>query len=345
MPDLSDTGIADLATTTLGELGPPRFSQIAQDLQNYECMGKILKKDKVQFDGGKQIERRIMHTTSGAARMVGLHETDNVNIADTLATLTVPWRHTTTFMAWERREILENKGKAKIVSLMESKRADMMISLADLMEDEFWSKPDDSNDKLELFGVPYWIVKNSSTGFNGGDPSGFTSGAGGLDTATYPNWKNYTAQYAAVTKADLIKKMRTAYRKIQFKSPVNINDLSLGNGANYRIYVNESLMADLEDLGEAQNENLGRDIASIDGGTITFRKNPIIWVPKLDEDTENPIYMIDWNKFRPFVLDGDYLRETDPEKAANQHNTWVVYVDLTWNVLCIDRRRQAVLYL
>ena len=42
-------------------------------------------------------------------------------------------------------------------------------------------------------------------------------------------------------------------------------------------YVNEDTMSSLEDLGEAQNENLGRDIASMDG-QIIFRRVPIIWV-------------------------------------------------------------------
>ena len=32
------------------------------------------------------------------------------------------------------------------------------------------------------FGVLYWLVYNASTGFNGGNPTGFSAGAGNLDS-------------------------------------------------------------------------------------------------------------------------------------------------------------------
>jgi hypothetical protein len=187
-------------------------------------------------------------------------------------------------------------------------------------------------------------VKNSSTGFNGGDPAGFASGAGNLATATYSTWKNYTAQYTNVTKSDLISKMRTAYRKIKFESPVDIPDYRRGRGDQYRIYLNETTIKAFEDLGEQQNENLGRDLASMDD-TITFRRNPLVWTPELDSDTTYPIYMLNFAYFAPVFLKGDYLRESDPAKAEGQHNVFVVFVDLTWNILCTDRRRQAVFYI
>src|SRR5690606_3042281 len=108
-------------------------------------------------------------------------------------------------------------------------------------------KPADSDDKLAPFGIPYWVVKDSTAGFNGGNPSGFSSGAGGLDSSRHTRWANYTDSYTNVTKADLIKKMRTAYRKIRFKSPMNVPDYRRGRGDQYRIYVNEETISDFED--------------------------------------------------------------------------------------------------
>ena len=186
-------------------------------------------------------------------------------------------------------------------------------------------------------------MKNATTGFNGGAASGFSTVAG-LDPTTTKGerWKNYTAQYTNVTKDDLIKKMRTAHRKIQFKTPVDIPDFRRGNGAQYRIYTNESVLNEMELLGEAQNENIGRDIAYYDD-SITFRKHAIVWVPKLDSDIQNPVYMLDMSQFYPVVMEGLYLRETDPKPAPLQHLTMVVHVDLKWNAMCVDRRAQAVL--
>jgi hypothetical protein len=224
------------------------------------------------------------------------------------------------------------------------------------MEDEFWQMPSASTDKLECYGVPYWVVYNATDGHTGSNPSGHTSGAGGLDSDTYTRWKNYSATYTTVSKSDCIKLMRTAHRKIRFRSPVDIPDFRKGNGDQYRIYAGESVIADFEDLGEAQNENLGRDLAPYQGGrdisemdgVLTFRRNPIIWVPKLDESgltgqPTAPIYMLNFAWFYPVFLQGDYMRESEPAPAPHQHNTWQIHVDLTWNVLCTDRRSQAVL--
>ena len=113
----------------------------------------------------------------------------------------------------------------------------------------------------------------------------------------------------------------------------------------------------MEDIGEAQNENLGRDLASVEAGAgadigsvdmqLVFRRHPIIWVPQLDDTSvytaaTNPVYAIDHSTFYPVVLKGDYLREGDAEKVPNQHNVFRVFVDLSYNYMCIDRRRNAL---
>jgi hypothetical protein len=338
MAGLSDSALLDLSKSTLDELGPPKFVQVAQKIQDYEAVERLLRKDRVQFDSGKAVSRRLMVTQSGNARHVGLYAKDTVIVGDVLAEINLPWKHTMAYYAWERREILMNRGKSKIVGLMDSRRADGMLGLIELMEEACWTKPDDSDDTDPPFGLPYWIVKNASTGFNGGNPAGFSSGPGGL---VNDNFKNYTFQYAAMTKADAIKKMRTGYRKIGFKSPRNIPDYRRGRGNRYRLYVNEETISTMEEVGEAQNENLGRDLAPMDD-TMAFKRNPIVWVPYLDVDTTNPIYMIDMSTFFPIFLSGDWLRETEPKFVYDSHNCLVVFIDLTWQLMCLNRRANAV---
>jgi hypothetical protein len=341
---LTDKSIGDLVTGTLDRLGRLRFNMIATRLQHYEVMSRMLRKDKLGFADGTGIQRRIMIDHSNQARMVGLHSTDSVNIGDVLTTLDIPWRHTEVPYGYERRELLENRGISRIVDILKVRRIDALVALAELLETQFWNKPTDSSDKLDVFGVPYWIVKNNgaTAAFQGGNPSGFTSGAGNISSTTNSRWDNWAGGYTLVNKTDLIPKLRTAYRKVKFYSPVSLNDFRRGRGDQYRLYCNESTMQDFEDLGEGQNENLGRDLASMDN-VMTFRKNPLIWVPKLDSDTTNPVYGINWSYFQIVFLLGDYLRETDPRLAPNQHNTWHVWIDLTWNVLCTDRRTNFVL--
>ena len=339
---LNDEDITDLLTGTTRRLGRGRWNQVAQRLQRYEVMGRMLKRDKAIMRGGTAIERRIQLKLSDAARMTGLYDKDNVNVADILTKMVVPWRHTTSHYAYERREVLEQKGGQEITNLVKLRRADSWLALAELMEDQVWGAPSSSSNVLDVMGIPWWVQKGASQGFTGQNPSGWTTTAE-IDASAEANWRNYSDTYTDITKTDLIKKMRKARRKVKFESPVSIRDYRRGRGDTMRIYVNEDTINEMELVGEAQNENLGRDLASLDG-TLVFKRNPIIEVPKLADDSSNPIYMLNWAYIELAFLAGDVLRETDPRIAADMHNVWVVFVDLTWNLLNTDRRRQAVLY-
>lgn len=335
--------IVDIATTTLKELGPPRFNSIAESLVDYHFFRTMMRKEKVTFEGGTGIERKIMVDTSGNARNTGLFATDTINVTDVMKTITIPWRHATTNYAIEKRENLMNMGRSKIVNLIEARRHDAMVSYAELMEGDFWSKPTDSTDEVTPFGLTYWVVKNATEGFNGGNASGFTAGPGGLSASTYSGWKNYTAQYTNFTKDDAITKLRTAARKTKFMSPVSRQDLSRGRGFRYQLFTNNQGCIWFEDVGEAQNDSLGRDVASMDG-QITFHRNPVMYVPQLDGDSTNPVYMLDLSQFYPVFLKGDYMRESQPKEVANMHNTLAVHIDTTYNILCTNRRHQTVIY-
>lgn len=342
MATLIQSDIADLVAGTLRDLGPMKFQQIAQNLQYYEVFSRWFRKDKVTFDSGYGIQKTMMNKLdSSSAKHVGLADTDSVNIPDVLDQMTVPWRHVQTSWALiYQTDILMNRGRSLILNVVKPRRAAALLGLVEELEDKAWAAAPAANDKLLPYSVQYWIVENATTGFNGGVPSGHSTIAG-VSLTDSPNFKNYTATYTNVTKTDLIQKMRTGHRKIRFVSPVTINDYRGDMGDRYRIYVNEATISDFEEVGESQNENLGRDVASMDG-TITFRRHPIVWVPKLDERSDNPVYMIDHSTFYPVCLKGNYLRESSADKAPNQHNVYQVFIDMSYNYLCVDRRRNAV---
>lgn len=343
MPDLADQDILDLVATSLPNLGSLKFEQVAQELTNYEIMGRVLREDKITYDSpGVAVNTNIMLRQSGAARMTQIHEVDNVNIADVMGKTQVPWRHTDTSYGFSRLEVLENAGEGKIVDLLTVRRTDAMISLVELLEDQGWGIPTGPSDKKNVWGIPYWIQKNASEGFFGGNASGFSDMAG-IDASVETRHRNWTAQYTNVSKTDLIRKMRKGYRHIRFISPLGKdNGYAQGNsGDMYRIYCGETPYAAFEEVGEAQNENLGKDIASMDG-MIVFRGNPIIYVPQLDGDAQSPVYMLNFNKMGAMVAEGDYLHESEVMRMPLQHNDFQRFVDLTWNINVRLRRNQAV---
>ena len=282
-----------------------------------------------------------MTGTSGATRDTGLYEVDSVNVADVMQTASVPWRHMTTNYAIERREIAMNTGAAQIVDLVKIRRHDAMVDLAKHLEERFWSKPDTSADNLKMFGVPYWICWGAGTqGFNGGNPDGFSAGAAGLDSSTYSQWQNYTDTYAVPTAADLVTKWRRASTFTKFMAPQQ--SPSYGSPARYGYYTDYTVIASLEAVLAAQNDNLGYDIASQDG-KVVFRGTPVTWVPFLEGRAGGAIYGINWGNFKPAFLSGEYLREEGPVKASNQHTVFQTHLDLTMNMMCTDRRSNFVL--
>jgi hypothetical protein len=331
--------IADLVTGTLRELGRFKWTEIATDLQEYIALPQMLKKERVTFDSGYGIQWNVMLKHSGAAKMTGLYAVDNVNVSDVMTTATIPWRHTNTNYAIERREITMNRNPARIYNLVKVRRADAMISQAALMEEQFWGDPAATD---EIFGIKYWIVRSATAGFNGQNPTNFSGGPGGIDASLTANkrWRNYTDRYVNISVADLVKKWRQAATKTMFMSPTPIPSYNTGN--RYGYYTNYDVIGELESALEARNSNLGNDIATKDG-RLVFRQVPVTWAPYLDDDTTDPVYGINWGVFKPTFLSGEYMNETTIGKGSNQHTVAQTHIDNTLNIECRDRRRLFVI--
>lgn len=341
MPTLRDTEILDLVTATISEMGAPKWEQIAQDLQDYEVMSKWLKEDKITEEGGVGITRNLMLKYSNVAKHTGLFEEDTVDVTDVMAQMRVDWKRITAYYAFERREVLQNKGKYLVNNVLEPRRANMMIALAEELEDKAWTAPD-ATSETDPWGLLYWVVKNATAGFNGGLPTGFTTVAG-INITTYPNFKNYSGTYTVISEDDFIAKLSTAHRKTKWVSPVTVEQFRSARGERRICYANDSLVGHFEKHARSQNDNLGSEIAVFDGVT-TFRRHPIRYIPKLDEDTTDPFYMIDHSTFSPVVLNGDYLRESDVRISGKSHNVMEAYIDMSYNYLCVNRRKNVVFY-
>jgi hypothetical protein len=336
--------LADLVAGTLAHLGKLEIENIAQPNQDYFAQG-WMKKERITLSSGRAINFNLYNEVSGNAQHVGLYDEDVVNIPDLVKTGTVPWRHVQSQWAVEyRSDVLMNSGDSEIVDLIKLRREDCALSLLKVIEEKAWGDVPGTTDEVLPYGIKYWIVKNNTTGFNGAEPGSHTT-VGGITLSTSPNFKNYTAQYTTVNKPDLVKKMRTMKRMVGFKSAVNLNEHTKAKmREKYRIYTVESVVADLEDVGEAQNENLGRDIASINGEDLRFRGHPIMWVPELDSDTDDPLYFINHGTFRVHMLKGNTFRETR-NTAPHQHNIEQYFEEASYNYVCHNRRLNGVMAL
>ena len=334
--------IDDFVTLTLNEFQRLSWVDISLDLQAYVAMSRLLLSKKAIFEGGENIQWQVEVSHDTGSINTGLFAVDNINVTDHMRSATIPWTFQTVNYAYDQREDAFQSSAARIVSLLKTRRQAALNKKAVGMESNFWNAPANSTDqdeKLKPFGVDYWIQKNSTTGFNGGNPSGFSGGAGGIDSTVDTNWANWTAEYTNITKTDLIRKWREAATKTMFLAPFPFPNAEGGDSFAY--YTNYDVLGILEELLEQQNESLGNDLASKDGRTL-FRSNPVIWAPFKDSDTTDPVYGINWGVFQPIFKSGEFMLESPPRQSSNQHRVREVHIDSSMNIRCLNRRRLFV---
>ena len=340
---LTQDQIADLVLLTWEKLVKAgAFLDLQTDLTDHVAVREMWKGRKKVFQGGLDWRFDVQTDHNHAARFVGLYETDGSALIDTMVSGTVPVRHANTHYVYDLREPSFQQGGRQIVDFLMTKNVASQVSLFELLEDALWGKPVDSDDKTTPFGIQYWITRNATTGFNGGNPSGFTDGRAGISSATYSRWANWTDQYVQVNKTDLVRRMREAHAKTKFRSPVSHAQPDVGPMRN-GIYSKYSVIQGLEETIEEQNMNLGNDLASKDG-RATFKGTPLTYAPKLDDDSGDPVYMLDWKWLAVGCLAGWENNQTAPYMVPDKHQVRRVDVDCSLNMICTNLRRQAVIY-
>jgi hypothetical protein len=320
------------------------FLDLQTDLTDHVAVREMWGSRQKVFSGGHpwRFETQMDHNHS--ARAVGLFETDGSGLTDTMVKGVVDARHVNAHYIYDQREPDFQQGGHSIADLVKTRYVAMMVSFYEYLEGVLWTKPTDSTDEKTPFGIQYWVVKNDGTGatgtFRAVNPSGFTAGRASIDSSTYTRWANWSARYTDVSKPDLIRLMRRGHRKTKFRSPVSHAQPNLGSMRN-GIYTNDSVLGILEELLEDQNMNLGNDLASKDGKTL-FKGTPVQYVPYLDNDTQNPVYMLDWKWLAIGVLAGWENQLSSPYMVPGKHLVRRVDLDATLNMACTNLRKQAV---
>ena len=342
---IANTDLLDLTNTTLQNLPNLEF-EVALDFQEYPVCNLWFRTDKRMVESGTSIERNIILDTSGNARFVRLYQKTPINVADVQKKVTAPWVQVQTHWSIERREALRNRAPSRYIKLINSRRVDATVDLADLLETKCWSEPTSASDDLNPRGLPYWLTlrENASTGA-GFDAyrvryTGATTSTtkGGIDGSTTANtkWRNYAFTYTGIN-ADFVKNMRKAFHATRFMSPTLARDLDKGASANFRIYMALNELTEYEDLATKANDNLGKDLDPFHGIT-TFRRVPIIYTPQLDGKSFAPVYAVNHRKFFPMVLEGDWMRESEAMLDVEQHNVQTVFVDASFQLFCTNVR-------
>lgn len=349
--------IDDLVNNTLHLFEKDSWIDIATELQHYFAYEDLLLQNRIAVAGGDMLQWQVKVRNTNSARNTGMFARDSVSVQDITKHAKIWWTKQTCNFAYDIDESEFNDPEpVRILNLLRARRHDALTSLAELMESNLWGLPTDINNEDEMLkplGIPYWIVRNATKGFNGGVPVGsnFTD-VGGLSPSTYPRWQNFTGQYVVMDKHDLVRLMREGTVKCRFKQPVSHPAPNRGR-PRYRIATVYEVIARLEEILETQNDNNGNDVAKYDG-ELHFRRVPVTWVPFLDNhmdplgtDTDNPlgknpVYGIDLDAFHMVFKRGAMMRRTRPLIAPEQHTVRHVHYDSWMNFRCFNRRSNWV---
>ena len=241
-----------------------------------------------------------------------------------------------------------------------------MLGLLEMLELMFWGQPSSSSDVTSMYGLQYWLTAGAGAGdttnpnhgaFNGGNNSNFASGPGGLNCSTVynNNWNNYTNNYANPSFTDLIPKLRDAFLYTGFKSPKRMSvpeysttpgDAGRGPMAEspYVIYTPLKITGQLEQVMAMRNDAVvNNDLSFGADAQLLFRRVPMYGIAQLDAQTKNPIYMLNRSTWEFPILKGWNFKEYIQANVSGQHNVTRTYIDLSANLVCLNRRKNALL--
>ena len=345
--------LLDLIATTTNDLPKQEF-EMTWTSTDYEWC-RIYQNEALQIDGGTQIERKVVFESNGNARYRRPFDTDNPNVAEVVHTIKVPWTQIGVHYSWDEWEILQNKNSAKgFINLMTVRRQTGLWDLADLIEERAWKTPTSATDDLYPYGVPYYLnmfnaagAINTTAGFVGAtivyqDATTGTACAN-IDAATETKWRNWAAAYTTIDNA-FLKSFRLAVARTKFKVPLICDDPSGTRRAKKRIYSSFDVWADLMNLADMKDDNhSGKDVLGnlqvTDGTDVTINKMNVVPIEALDDADYDPLYCINFEKFKPVVHDGYWMKETEPMSGGvAQHTAYTVFLDGAHNNLCLNRR-------
>lgn len=336
--------LPDAIEMTLDDLDKGKWVGMATDLQKHVGFNEITKKKQEKRSQGKGIKIRFVMDHNYSAEHVGLYNTVEFLRDNNIESGSIPWRFTEGKMAWDVREDDMNSGNAALVDAVAVEKYAMDTSIIELAEEAVWTKPVNSTDNKTPFGIPYWVVKNATTGYNGGNPSGFSSGRAGISTGDYDRFANWTGTYTTYTdQADgqLIYMMEESTYKTAWTPPAP-EPGNARSGYGRGIFTTWVVKMALKNVAKTNNDSLGFDLASKEA---VYRGSEIMAVPYLDQNTDdNPMYILNFNYLSATFLKDWFKKRSKPKRLSHQPHVIGVVSDMVWNMKCTDPRRQTVFY-
>jgi|GEM_PF-732773 len=340
------TAIDDLVNTTLNRVPKDKWEDLSLTTQSHVLSDRFLNGKKTVVKSSPTQQWELQVANNGNFKATNLFGSDLTNVRNLMTKATQTWAiYTNNFSYDLREEVFQGDDLTRIVDIIKVRRHSMMAETLDGLEDDLWTAPSSSSlNPMTMSGFPFWLQSSATEGFNGGDPSGWSSGAGNIATGTYSAWKNWTFAYTTVTDDDFFAKLRKACQWTAFKTPAPYASLT-SETPQWMLFTNWDTKERTERFQNTRNDNI-RDTAGVSYNRTMFNNTPFEWVPSFDDSTKdayatnNPIYGINWGAFDlEFQRGFDFKVGTPGPTPVYDHNVRMVPLDVIVNLSCKNRRK------
>ncbi len=322
------------------------WQDISLPLQEYMFAARLFDKAQKAEMGGERCKWKLETDYADNFQVVELYHRDSSDRKDVLTEGEMPWAMTTTNYHYDLDEAIFKRGLPEIVDYISLREKGLMKSFFAGMENlMFGDGPTSATQRpMPPATLLYWIQASATEGFNGGDPSGWTGGAGSIPTADYPQWKNRTFSYAVVDHEHFVKPIVRSLDKCDFKPmPIGSNDIVPQGRFNWEILTTYSRVELLRDMLRAGNDNIKNDLGTW-LNTVTIRNVPVNWVPawtnssSINARTDGIVLGVNWATFKWYYQSGRNMRKRKPFQHPEMSLVRVRCMDDSGQIVCFNRR-------
>jgi len=289
--------------------------------KNNALLARLKKKGKIKvLDGGTEIQIPLEYAENGTYQRYGGYDTLNTNASDVITSAKFDWAQIALHVVASGRELLQNSGKSAMVNLVKAKKANALKSASNNFAVDIFS---DGSMSYQINGLANLIQSNGQ------------GAAGGIDSATWPFWRNKFREIAG----------SNTYTKDTILGEMNALWLPLVRGADKPDTIVFS--HDFYSVFEASQQQLQRysdgDMAQAGFNTLKYKTADVIF-----DDNAN----FATNAEKGYFLNTDYLyifqhREAqwtpdEEKKPVNQHAVVIPYYWMG-NMAVTNRQLQGVL--
>lgn len=268
-------------------------------------------------EGGRAIEFNISYGKSDRIKYIGKGGTVDLSDQEFISTGIEDWRYLTDSIVRFHADDQKNRGKSKVLSLLDAKITMSNESLRDQME-------------VDIQGAQSGLSFNGMQDLISDDPT--TGTLHNIDSATNTWWRNQVDTMTGVSfGTDGQKRMRTM---------LNNCSKNLGNQGVDIMSTTQSIFEQYEDSILEQKRIVNKKLGDAGFENIQFKGKPLIWSPQA---LAEHMYFFNTNFMKFYYDPMDFFRMTDWKSIPNQVDDRAAQIITTGNLITTRRRTLGVL--